>query len=74
MKKISEKLENSFKALKEKRGYKNFMESPKLEKVIISIGTGSTKDKKKVELIADRLTKITGQKPAPRGAKTSIAK
>ena len=73
MKKISEKLENSFKALKEKRGYKNFMESPKLEKVIISIGTGSTKDKKKVELIADRLTKITGQKPAPRGAKTSIA-
>ena len=73
MKKISEKLENSFGALKEKRGYKNLMESPKLEKVIISIGTGSTKDKKKVELIADRLTKITGQKPVKTKAKKAIS-
>jgi ribosomal protein L5 len=43
------------------------MQAPKLEKVIVSSGIGSQKDKKKIELIADRLAKITGQKPAPRG-------
>ena len=31
------------------------------------------KDKKKIELIQDRLAKITGQKTAPRGAKKSVA-
>ncbi len=29
------------------------MQTPKIEKVVVSVGTGSTKDKKKVELIAD---------------------
>lgn len=64
---------DSFKALKEKFGYKNPMQAPKLVKLVISTGTGSIKDKKKVELIADRLAKITGQKPAPRSSKKSIA-
>ncbi len=64
---------DSFKALKERFGYKNPMQSPKLVKLVISTGTGSVKDKKKVELIADRLAKITGQKPAPRSSKKSIA-
>lgn len=74
MKKISEKLEDSFKFFKEKGGeYKNTMKTPKLEKVVVSIGTGSLKDKKKIAVIEDRLMKITGQKPAPRGAKVSIA-
>jgi len=63
----------SFKALKDKFGYKNPMQAPVLKKIVISSGTGSVKDKKKVELIADRLTKITGQKPAPRSSKKSIA-
>ena len=63
----------SFKALNEKFGYKNPMQSPHLEKIVISTGTGSVKDKKKTELIADRLSKITGQKPAPRTSKKSIA-
>jgi large subunit ribosomal protein L5 len=63
----------SFKALKDKFGYKNPMQAPVLKKIVISSGTGSVKDKKKVELIADRLAKIAGQKPAPRSSKKSIA-
>ncbi|MEK7184622.1 MAG: 50S ribosomal protein L5 [Patescibacteria group bacterium] len=63
----------AFKALKEKFGYKNPMQAPILKKLVISTGTGSVKDKKKVELISDRLAKITGQKPAPRSSKKSVA-
>jgi large subunit ribosomal protein L5 len=63
----------SFKALKDKFNLKNPMQAPMLSKVVISTGTGSIKDKKKIELVADRLSKITGQKPAPRASKKSIA-
>lgn len=63
----------SYKALKEKFGYKNPMQAPTLVKLVVSTGTGSIKDKKKVDLIADRLARITGQKPAPRSSKKSIA-
>jgi large subunit ribosomal protein L5 len=49
------------------------MQVPRLQKVIVSTGVGSVKDKKRVELITDRLVKITGQKPAPRLAKKAIA-
>lgn len=59
--------------IQEKLGIKNVMASPRLVKVIVSVGTGSLKDKKKNEVILDRLTKITGQKPVSRGAKKSIA-
>lgn len=54
-------------------GYKNPMECPRVLKVIVSAGVGSFKDKKKLEIVADRLSKITGQKSAVRGAKQSIA-
>lgn len=64
---------DSFKALKEKLGLNNAMQAPHLEKVVISSGFGSIKDKRKVELMADRLAKITGQKPATRVAKKAIA-
>ena len=64
---------DSFNGLKEKFQYKNVMQAPRLSKIVISTGIGSIKDKKKVELIADRLAKITGQKPAPRSSKKSIA-
>ena len=50
------------------------MQAPKITKVVISVGTGRmAKDKGKVELVADRLAKITGQKPASRGAKQAIS-
>jgi large subunit ribosomal protein L5 len=64
---------NSFKDMKEKFSYKNPMQAPKLVKLVISSGIGSLKDKKKIELVADRLSRITGQKPALRGAKKSVA-
>ena len=70
---IQEKQKSAFKTLKETFGYKNTMETPKITKVIVSVGTGSNKDKKKNEVIADRLAKITGQKPAVRASKKSIA-
>ena len=51
------------------------MAAPKLKKVVVNVGTGTgvKKDKNKNEAITERLTKITGQKPALRGAKKSIA-
>jgi large subunit ribosomal protein L5 len=64
---------STFEALKGSFGYRNVMQTPKIIKVVVSSGVGSVKDKKKLEVVADRLTKITGQKPAPRQAKKSIA-
>ena len=63
----------SFTGLKPSLTLKNPMQAPKLVKVVIGCGVGSLKDKKKLELVADRLSRITGQKPALRGAKKSIA-
>ena len=68
-----EKQAKAFADLKAKMGYKNAMQTPKFTKVVVNVGIGSLKDKKKIEVIIDRLTKITGQKPALRGSKKSIA-
>ena len=73
MENIKNKTKKAYEALKSEFGYKNPMQSPKIEKVIISCGVGSQKDKKKLDLIEDRLSKITGQKPVRKGAKISIA-
>ncbi len=70
---ILEKQAEAFEVMKAKEGYKNTLQAPRLVKTVVSVGTGSMKDKKKLELVADRLMKITGQKPAPRAAKKSIA-
>src|ERR1035437_8780735 len=67
------KISKAFDHLKASQGYKNKMQTPKIQKVVISVGVGSQKDKAKLKLIADRLAKITGQKAAPRGAKVAIA-
>jgi len=69
----SELNKKSFEALKEKLALKNSMQAPKLTKIVISSGFGSVKDQKKRELIADRLARITGQKPALRVTKKAIA-
>ena len=63
----------TFDALKGEFGYANVMQTPKVSKIVVSTGVGSLKDKKKLELIIERLTRITGQAPAVRGAKKSIA-
>ncbi len=74
MKLIKEKESNTAKALKE-FGYKNAVSAPHLTKISISVGTGSMmkKDREKNTLVSDRLAKITGQKPALRAAKKSVA-
>ena len=73
MSQTKEKHNITLSALGNTLGYKNVLEIPRLQKVVISASTGSVKDKKKIELIQDRLAKITGQKTAPRGAKKSVA-
>jgi large subunit ribosomal protein L5 len=73
MKLMKEKNKEAFKELKEKLGLKNVMQAPKIMKVIVSSGVGSFNDKKKIDIVVDRLAKITGQKPIKRGAKKSVA-
>ncbi len=68
-----DKVQKTFDTLKGDFGYKNVMSAPKVEKVVISTGTGKIKDKNKIKVIEDRLARITGQKAAPRPAKKSIA-
>lgn len=72
-KSVSEKQKESFKTLKEKFGYKNVNESPKVHKVVVSTGVGSTTDKNKLKLVPEKLALITGQKPKEIKAKKSIA-
>ncbi|MBU1557970.1 50S ribosomal protein L5 [Patescibacteria group bacterium] len=73
MESLKEKQNKIFDLMKGDFGYVNIMQTPKIEKIVVNVGTGSTVDKKKIELIEDRITKITGQKPSPRKAKLSIA-
>lgn len=71
---VTKELEKSaFGALKASFGYTNALQSPRLTKAVISTGVGKIKDKNKIQVIEDRLARITGQKAAPRGAKKSIA-
>ncbi len=63
----------TFDALKGECGWNNVMQTPKVVKIVVSTGVGSVKDKKRLELINDRLTKITGQRPSSRAARKSIA-
>jgi len=66
--------ERIVKAMTEKFGYKNRMEVPRLEKIVINMGVGeATQDKKKVETAAAEMALIAGQKPVITKAKTSIA-
>lgn len=62
------------KALVEKFGYKNVMEIPKLEKVVINMGLGEAKDNAKVlDAAIAELELIAGQKVVTTKAKKSVA-
>src|SRR3989344_240132 len=65
--------QETFDSLKDQMGYRNIMQAPRVTKIIIGTGVGAVKDKKRLDMIVDRLAKITGQAPAQRGAKKSIA-
>jgi large subunit ribosomal protein L5 len=61
-------------ALKERFGYDNIMQVPKLEKVVVNMGLGDCKDNSKaLELAVSELTTVSGQKPIVTRAKKSIA-
>ena len=68
-----QKQQSAYLALAEQFGYTSPMQGPRIEKVIVSSGVGKKRDKKQIELIENRLAKITGQKSAQRPAKLSIA-
>ena len=60
--------------MQERFGYKNVMQMPKIDKVVINMGVGeSTSDSKKAQIAADDLTLIAGQKAMVTRAKKSIA-
>jgi large subunit ribosomal protein L5 len=62
------------KEMMEKFNYKNFMEIPKIEKVIINMGLGDVKDNTKLlEVAVEELAQISGQKPVVTKAKKSVA-
>ena len=72
---IKEKyLTEAVPALQQKFGYKNVMQIPRLEKIVINMGLGDCKDNAKaLEVAVAELTQIAGQKPLVTRAKKSIA-
>ena len=74
MSRLKEQYQNEIDALTKKFGYKNIMEVPKLDKVVINMGVGEAKDNAKLldSAIAD-LEKITGQKAVVCRARKSVA-
>ena len=68
-----QKQQTSYPVLAERFGYTSPMQAVRIEKIVVSTGIGKKRDKKQIELIEDRLAKITGQKPSLRPARLSIA-
>jgi large subunit ribosomal protein L5 len=75
METIKQKEKKAYSSLKAKYGYKSVMAAPHLVKVVVASGTGSgiKRNKDHNKLVIERLAKITGQKPATKSAKKSIA-
>ena len=75
MSRLKEQYQNEIvDAMIKKFGYKNIMEVPKLDKVVINMGVGEAKDNAKLleSAIAD-MEKIAGQKAVVTRAKNSVA-
>ena len=61
-------------AMMNKFGYKNVMQIPKLEKIVVNIGAGDSKDNSKLlDAAVSELAMITGQKPLITVAKKSVS-
>jgi len=61
-------------AMKDKFGYSNEMQIPRLDKIVLNMGIGeAVGDSKKVQAAIGDLTRIAGQKPVPTKARNSIA-
>ena len=75
MARLKETYQNEIvEAMIKKFGYKNIMEVPKLDKVVINMGVGEAKENAKLlEAAMKDMEKIAGQKPVATKAKNSIA-
>ncbi len=61
-------------ALMKEFGYKNALQTPRLEKIVVNMGVGeAVQDQKRIEAAVQDLSLITGQKPVVTRAKKSIA-
>ncbi len=61
-------------ALQQRFGYRNIMQVPRLEKIVVNMGLGeAVRDKKILEAAQGDLAKITGQKPMVTRARKSVA-
>jgi len=72
---LKEKYKNEIRqALKDKFSYKNVMEIPRLEKIVINMGVGeAAQNPKAIDGAIQDLTAVTGQRPVVTKAKKSIA-
>ena len=75
MSRLRDQYENEIKdAMVKKFGYKNVMEIPKLDKVVVNMGVGEAKENAKIlEAAMGDMEIITGQKPIATKSKNSIA-
>ena len=75
MSRLREQYETEIKkAMAEKFGYKNVMEIPKLDKVVINMGVGEAKENAKIlEAAMGDMELISGQKPIATKSKNSVA-
>lgn len=75
MSRLREQYENEIKdAMTKKFGYKNTMEIPKLDKIVVNMGVGEAKENAKIlEAAMKDMEIITGQKPVATKAKNAIA-
>ncbi len=72
---VTDKIKSTYATLKDAYGYTNPMSAPRIQKIVVSVGTGkrSRNDRQWNDLVVERLGKITGQKASTRGAKKSIS-
>ena len=74
MSRMKQKYNDITAALREECGIKNVMQTPKLEKIIISVGAGEEgRDNKLIANMADTISLIAGQKAVIVNAKKSVA-
>ena len=75
MSRLRDQYENEIKdAMVKKFGYKNVMEIPKLDKIVVNMGVGEAKENAKIlEAAMGDMEIITGQKPVATRSKNSIA-
>ena len=74
MSRLREKYQNIVPALREELGIENVMQTPRLEKIVISVGAGEEgRDSKLIQNMADTISLIAGQKAVITVAKKSVA-